>query len=353
MTSKTSYGAVDYFRIIAAVLVIMIHTRPLATYTEYGDFLLTGIIARLAVPFFFMAAGFFLFCKSDETGNLSWRTVQRYVYRIALLYLLSIMLYIPINVYAGDFKELGLLGLLQDIVFDGTLYHLWYFPALIMGIYITVFLYKKLSFSLLLMISSLLYMIGLLGDSYFGLAQMSAPLHALYAQMFLLFDYTRNGLFFSPIFLALGASLALRSKALAAKKLNLSQQSQSAIGFIVCLGLMVAEGMLLEHLGWPRHDSMYIFLVPAVYCLFRWLLALQGKSNRHLRQISTWLYIIHPLMIVLVRGIGKATGLSWLLQTNSIGHFISVLLLSTIASVVIVRLQAQWNGPQKVKLSSA
>lgn len=347
MTSKASYGSVDYFRIIAAVLVIMIHTRPLATYTEYGDFLLTGIIARLAVPFFFMAAGFFLFCKSDEAGRLSWSVVNRYVSRIAFLYLLSVIVYIPINVYAGNFKELGLLGLLQDIVFDGTLYHLWYFPALIMGIYITVFLYRKLSFSLLLMISSFLYMIGLLGDSYFGLAQMSAPLHALYEQMFSLFDYTRNGLFFAPIFLALGASLALRSKALEAKKVNLSQQSQSAIGFAVCLGLMLTEGMLLEHLGWPRHDSMYIFLVPAVYCLFQWLLALQGKSNRHLRQISTWLYIIHPLMIVLVRGIGKATDLSWLLQTNSIGHFISVLLLSTIASVIIVRLDTRRQGAQR------
>ncbi|SEP11935.1 Surface polysaccharide O-acyltransferase, integral membrane enzyme [Paenibacillus sophorae] len=334
MTTRNNYGAIDHFRIIAAILVIAIHTRPLSTYTVYGDFLLTGILARLAVPFFFMASGFFLFRKSSESSGPSWKMVHGYAYRIGLLYLLSILIYLPVNLYAGYFKAFGWLGLVKDVLFDGTLYHLWYFPALFLGIYLTVYLYKKVPFPLLLAITGLLYMIGLLGDSYFGITIMSPTLHAIYSQMFTIFDYTRNGLFFSPIFLALGASLGIRPGSLHSVRV-------SAVCFAVFLGLMLAEGVLLEHHAWPRHDSMYIFLVPAAYYLFQWLISLLGKSNRDLRQISTWMYIVHPLIIVLVRGVGKVTDLRWLLLSNSVSHFVSVTLLSALVAIVIARIGAR------------
>ena len=58
MRSKSP--ALDRFRIVAAVLVAAIHTSPLATYTADGDFFLTRVLARLAVPFFFLVTGYFL-----------------------------------------------------------------------------------------------------------------------------------------------------------------------------------------------------------------------------------------------------------------------------------------------------
>lgn len=60
ISGTDAYGGIDRFRIAAALLIVTIHTGPLGSYTEIGDFLLTRVIARVAVPFFFMATGFFL-----------------------------------------------------------------------------------------------------------------------------------------------------------------------------------------------------------------------------------------------------------------------------------------------------
>ena len=60
MLVKEAYTGIDYFRIIAAFLIIAIHTSPFTTYSYTADFILTRIIARVAVPFFFMTSGFFL-----------------------------------------------------------------------------------------------------------------------------------------------------------------------------------------------------------------------------------------------------------------------------------------------------
>lgn len=59
MGKYKNYTGIDFFRLIAAILIITIHTSPLASFSATGDFILTRIVARVAVPFFFMTSGFF------------------------------------------------------------------------------------------------------------------------------------------------------------------------------------------------------------------------------------------------------------------------------------------------------
>ena len=54
MHTKDNYRWLDRFRLIAALLVIAIHTSPLGSVSPEGDFYLTRVFARIAVPFFFM-----------------------------------------------------------------------------------------------------------------------------------------------------------------------------------------------------------------------------------------------------------------------------------------------------------
>lgn len=51
MTARRGYPAVDRFRVAAALLVVCIHTAPLASFSAAADFALKRL-ARLAVPFF-------------------------------------------------------------------------------------------------------------------------------------------------------------------------------------------------------------------------------------------------------------------------------------------------------------
>ena len=69
MMRNKSYAGLDYFRIIAALLIIAIHTSPLLSYSKMADFVLTSIIARIAVPFFFMLSGFFLISTYNYNCN--------------------------------------------------------------------------------------------------------------------------------------------------------------------------------------------------------------------------------------------------------------------------------------------
>ena len=54
MNKNKSYTGIDRFRLIAAYLIVAIHTSPLTSVSAEGDFILTRIIARIGVPFFFM-----------------------------------------------------------------------------------------------------------------------------------------------------------------------------------------------------------------------------------------------------------------------------------------------------------
>ena len=57
---KKEFGGIDCFKVIAALLVVAIHTSPLTCFGGNADFVLTRILARTAVPFFFMVSGYFL-----------------------------------------------------------------------------------------------------------------------------------------------------------------------------------------------------------------------------------------------------------------------------------------------------
>lgn len=58
----------------------------------------------------------------------------------------AIAVYLPLNIYNGYFNQANLLpNMLKDLVFDGTLYHLWYLPASMLGMLIAWQLVQNLT----------------------------------------------------------------------------------------------------------------------------------------------------------------------------------------------------------------
>ena len=140
----------------------------------------------------------------------------------------------------------------------------------------------------------LLYLIGLGGDSYYGLTAQLPALDALYGGLFRLFSYTRNGLFLAPLFLLLGAAGVRLGRGI------------SALGTLLSLAGMSLEAFWLRAQGWPRHDSMYLFLPLTMLFLFSLLLSGGRGQDRTARRLSLLIYLLHPWSIVLVRGAAKA-----------------------------------------------
>ena len=124
-----SLGGFDRFRVPAALLVIAIHTGPLLSLNGEANYLLTDILARIAVPFFFSVSGWFLVPRLLREGRAA---LIPFVKKLLLLYGAAVLLYLPLNLYNHTLEESGF-ALLRDVLFNGTFYHLWYFPALVLG----------------------------------------------------------------------------------------------------------------------------------------------------------------------------------------------------------------------------
>ncbi|WP_294855742.1 serine racemase VanT catalytic subunit [uncultured Oscillibacter sp.] len=330
MTKDKQYGGLDAFKLIAALLVICIHTSPLTIFSANADFFLTRIVARIAVPFFLMVSGFFILPQYLFERNRDVLPLMRFLKKAAILYAVAIVIYLPVNFYAGQFKGLDAADLLRMIVFDGTFYHLWYLPAVILGVLLIFLLSRKLPFKVVIAVSLLLYGIGLMGDSYFGAISAVPVLSSAYDAMFYVFSYTRNGLFYAPLFLTMGAWLGRSPRTRSVK--------MSAAGFALSMALMTVEGFFLHYLGWQRHDSMYLTLLPCMYFLYQLVMAWDRKPEPSFRIISTWIYLIHPFFIVVVRGVAKAAGLVDMLVQNSLIHYLAVSALSATFAVLVAKL---------------
>ena len=194
---RNTRPVLDVCRLAAALLVITIHTAPLSDVNAEADFFLTRVLARVAVPYFFMLTGYFL-----EKGQ--WRRVGRTLGKTALLYALSVLLYLPLNLYAEAFSPFAPGQLLKELLVNGTFYHLWYLPAVLLGVPVAWGL-RRLGWKGGIAAAGALYLLGLMGDSYYGFAARVPFLKAFYEGLFTVSSYTRNGLFFAPLFLLLGA----------------------------------------------------------------------------------------------------------------------------------------------------
>lgn len=302
-------AALDLFRLAAVVLVVANHTSPLVSVSPLWDFWFTRVLARVAVPFFLMVSGYFL--AKDQ-----WRRTGVFLKKTCLLYGAAVLLYLPLNWYNGGY---GPAEWVKKLLLDGTFYHLWYFPGVILGVLVARGL-LRLGSRTALTAAGLLYLVGLGGDSYYGLTCQLPALEALYGEIFQIFAYTRNGLFFTPLFLLLGAAGVRWSV------------RTSAAGLCAAFAAMTAEGLWLHGLQVQRHDSMYMLLPLVMVCLFSLLLGLNRGERRSCRKLSSLIYVLHPWCIVLVRGGAEVLGLEGPLVENSMGHFLAVLASSAAAS---------------------
>lgn len=322
----------DKARLISACLIIMVHTMPLASINGKTSFLLSEVFCRIAVPLFLMITGYYIMKKSLKDKKV----LIDYTKRVLIYYVISIIIYIPINIYNGVFSSLTFLGLLKELLITGTFYHLWYFPALILGIWITYLIVKSMKNKKSAIVFFILFVIGLFGDSYYGISEKIDLTKNIYNFIFNIFNYTRNGLFFVPIFIYLGYIMK-------DKKLNISKM-QNLIFIVISIILMILEGLTLYYLKLQRHDSMYIMLIPTMIFIFNLIIQNKNENNRELRNISTMIYILHPIFIIVVRGVAKVVHLENLMIENSVVHFLLVTISTIIFSIIFEKICLERTG---------
>lgn len=301
MKTKKQYAVIDIAKYVSALLVVCVHTFPFLEMNETFNLYFIQIVCRLAVPFFFVVSAFFFFRKWSDDSQQNRAYLTKYLKRLLKLYLIWTVIYLPYTIW--DYGQVGfsfsnIFGYIRDLFLNGSYYHLWFLPALMLATVLVCWMYSKKGLSFLLKTSLALYFIGYLINIYTPIWQ-DLPIISIFFGFFTkVFSTARNGIFFGPMYVAIGLLLAKTRRL--PKKVN-------GIGFLVSYGLLVIEIWIYGKIGVLRDlSSMYLLLVPVSYFLVNLLLTIRLPYKpiyRSLRDDSLIIYTSHilfakPLLIL-------------------------------------------------------
>ena len=291
---KRQYASIDIARYVSALLVVCIHTFPFLEISETFNTYWIHTVCRLAVPFFFTTSGFFFFRNYDaKNEQANSNRLKKALFRLLRIYLIWTVIYLPYTIF--DYTHNGfyvtyLFTYIRDFLLNGSYYHLWFLPALMLADIIVYYLYKKKGLNFTLMVTFVLYFIGYLINVYTPIWESLPWISFFFGFFTKAFSTARNGIFFGPMFIAIGLLLA-RTRRLP-KKVSL-------IGFLISFILLCVEVILYSRLHILRDlTSMYIYLIPAIYFLVNYLLKVNMPYRRMytiLRHDSLMIYTSHIL----------------------------------------------------------
>lgn len=284
MSSKR-LGSIDFAKFIFSVMIVGLHTNVFSDFSSDLAFLVNQIIARLAVPFFFIASGYFIGKRVIEKNKTDF--YKNYFFRYIKLFLLFCLIYSPITFYWAFNNDnsifLNLVLYIQQLIFLAPAY-LWFLLALAFGVIILKYL-VKVPLYLGILIIIILYTIGVFGNSYIFFFDNESVLINEYFRIFLT---TRNGLFFAVPFMYMGYLISI--KAMLIIKRNV------VVLFVVTFIIYVFEVYFVHTKTLlPNEDtSMYFMLLPASFLLFIILVKIKIRSSKlliELADFSLYLYV--------------------------------------------------------------
>ena len=307
---KTQYNNIDLFKIIFAVIVVMIHTTPFMDISETANWYFSNTIANLAVPFFFVTSGFLLFgklasCEAERRDN----AVKKYLLHIVRMYLIWCVIWIPwkaLNYYnIGAFTAEDFIKYIRDIIFVSGGDALWYLPALASAVGIVYVLRYKfnLSKTIILTSSLILYVIGCLISSWYGIFENKVLIDAYYD----IFVSADNGVLNGMAFVTIGMITAERKEK--------SGIAIDGVWFVVLFLLLCIESYMINKCGFNLAGVCNNILLPATtFFMFRLILSIkiEGKEElfRALRDYSTIIYLCHCFIIRSIKMVLGIVGLS-------------------------------------------
>ncbi len=335
-TARKQYSSLDLAKFICAILIIILHTAPLSSYSRLLTMGLRSIITVVAVPFFFITSGFLLFQKLNTLDAAEQKAYFiRYEKRLILMYLLWSVVYFPFVVTGwvqNGCTAMDVLQYVKRIFFEGSFSTIWFLPALIAASAFVYVLHKRLSAKTVVCLAVPFYLFACLGSSYYGLVEKVTALRVLFDAYFSFFDSIKNGLLFGFLFVALGAYFAEWEQ-----KPKMKQMVIFSAGFFV---LMAGETVAQAYLRWSSNGvDTKLFLAPLAGCLF--VAALQMKLPEGHERLWQWMRKMSLMMFLSQRiflTLFERHLADTLLVQNSMLYFVSILVLTMAFSAVFIKL---------------
>lgn len=229
------YDALNIARFIAALLVVAIHTSPIEGNLGY---LLCNVIARVAVPFFFVTSGYFFYIKFKENNGYK----KIYIKKLVVLY---------------------------------TVWYILYF--ILRGVSIGLFI------------------IGILGDSYSGLVENSIINSIIYLYK-IIFGTTKSGVCFAVPFLTIGI---LISKYEINNKIKHNNLLLLIGGILLIIEAFILKYYKVG-VGRNIYISLLIVAPLLLIKLINSKTRIDKNISKLCRELSVGVYCLHGMIIIIV-----------------------------------------------------
>ncbi|WP_198038944.1 acyltransferase [Skermanella stibiiresistens] len=316
-TGKGRLLGIDTVRYAAFVAVVLIHTVGSDSVNEYGvnAGAVLGQMSRFAVPFFFIASGYFL-AQREQKAVIALINVMK---RIVPVFLFWLLFYVSIT-DGGIARLLNVRFLLSCLVSGGPGYHLWFLPSLSLSAAMLILLRGRGWFTIF-SIAIIFYVTGLTLGSYKEILQIG-------------FDFpfnTRNGPFHGFLFILVGYWIA---------KAKPVYPVWAAVSLCV-LGMLLhlSEAFFLDFAHFRPFAANDFLLGTVPFGIGTFLLSLKLPSDipaiRKLSDLGTYslgLYGIHLLFVLAIHD--RNAGLP-----RSLADTLVILLMSTLSCMLLVRVK--------------
>lgn len=310
-------NSIDIFRLLCALLVVIIHTSPFTDMNETLGFIVVQILPRIAVPFFFCISGYYYIEKLNDGKFVCKQTflkvLKLYIFWACIYYIRDFILYM----YTGSLNIKGIIHTFIVTFFtSGASYHFWYFVCLLFSIVAVGLFYKLHAQKALPFVATFLYIIGLLGCSYYAIgAQIPFLTKIINSQSFTLIR--RTFLMGFPFFCMGGMLEPMRKKI----------KNHILIKILISGVLFLAEIVIVVKCHLQSNIIITIFLPVLLVFVVAYLidhpLSNHNAVAKKCRSLANYTFYVHPLFI-------------WTLQTTIAQHISNFALFTLTVTCCIV-----------------
>lgn len=296
LTSKKLYSGIDLFKLIASILVVLLHA------IETTDFIakeVQFVFTRFAVPFFFITSGFFFYkglTRTKSPREYFWK----YEKQLLLLFVVWVLIIdLPFTVvsyfrlYDGANPLYVILVIFRKVFIVGPSQY-WYLVALILSSIVLYLLHNKKNVLLYILISVCFF----LQFSYSGFRGVLSNL-PLFEYVFKVFDFVFswefNFIMYGIPFMGIGYLIAKKDFSI--------PRITSVVLFVLATIVRFFEyhlPSLFPSDFWLNNHISFAFIVQA-FAFF--MLAqeitvpIKQKTSLVLRQLSSFIYFAHEIFM--------------------------------------------------------
>lgn len=342
--NKKYYPMLDLWKYICSILVLVIHTFPMSfNYWLDGA---TGIVTRFANPSFFTISGFLLFGRILQKTDESSHIVRKQIKRIFILYglwsIFYIIILLPENISNGNIASVSYWT--NSLLLKGVVHYFWFFPALMVGILITYFLFRlKISTKNIAVIGMFVLLIGCMISTY-KTAFMGLSVFESVYESFIKYITAKNGIFFGFPYIAMGCYLSEKYKNSKTDK-GKTKANRYFIGMCFFFVMLGCESLLVTKRLHPSETYLWIMVYPMIYCVISYFLESSLCSDNDFRllgKISSFTYVFQYIPITLINLMFDRIGFyAWF---RGIVLLICCVIVCNLVALMVIKLSVKINS---------